>query len=307
MRPACPALRPTPDHPLAMAGTILTCAHLLPSADAASATAPQHTLIVRVWARPAHLPGGNSAHWRLRWCSARVLHVFPRALDAMLLRVHLPPAEALLLCPARLADAMPVAGDACLAIGFPLYPPSCGCLPVVSAGHVSKVRPWHRLALPLPRLISMCVWQVVTLPARVGEDVAQPALVQTSCVVLQGHSGGPLLNSEGQVVALLRCNALHTQGAHIARLNFTLPLSLLLGTSCDSGADLVAEPAVAGAVQPAAPWQAALRRMSELDASPGLAALWRLQPDDRDLPGAVTLPPKPVRRMPLLTVRRARR
>jgi S1-C subfamily serine protease len=129
------------------------------------------------------------------------------AVDVALLRVLGPAASGdespcagrcIALAPAQL----PVAGQACVAVGHAIFDPATELRSTVSAGVVSKV-------------------------VRHPRNHTAAAILQTCAHVFRGHSGGLLADARGRLIGILTSNARHSNGSIIPSINFSIPLEVL--------------------------------------------------------------------------------
>lgn len=143
------------------------------------------------------------------WHRATLVYVSSSYLDVALVRLEapVPNLTVLPICsPTPFgshtsggATVEPHEGDSVLAIGFALFGPSKRIRASATAGVVS----------------------------RVAYVRGKPSLIQTSASVNKGASGGALIDSRGNFVGLVTCNAMTKDGVIIPKINFSIPATIL--------------------------------------------------------------------------------
>ena len=96
----------------------------------------------------------------------------------------------------------------------------------------------------------------------------RPMMVQTSCAVFGGNSGGAVINGAGDVIGIVCSNAQRADSTLIPRLNFSLAI------------DVVRPLVDALAAGDAAAEERAILELRRLDASDALRSLWELRDHD---------------------------
>ncbi|CAN1259669.1 Glyoxysomal processing protease, glyoxysomal [Linum perenne] len=119
------------------------------------------------------------------WCDAKVVYISTGPLDIALLQLDRVPGR---LCPIRVDLLCPALGSKAYVIGHALFGPKCGLPPSVCSGVVSKI--------VKARAPSCC-------KSLHGKDSPIPAMLETTAAVHPGGSGGAIVNSEGQMIALV--------------------------------------------------------------------------------------------------------
>ncbi|CAN1259663.1 Glyoxysomal processing protease, glyoxysomal [Linum perenne] len=143
------------------------------------------------------------------WCDAKVVYISTGPLDIALLQLDRVPGR---LCPIRVDLLCPALGSKAYVIGHALFGPKCGLPPSVCSGVVSKI--------VKARAPSCC-------KSLHGKDSPIPAMLETTAAVHPGGSGGAIVNSEGQMIALVTSNARHGGRTVIPHLNFSIPCAVL--------------------------------------------------------------------------------
>jgi S1-C subfamily serine protease len=77
---------------------------------------------------------------------------------------------------------------------------------------------------PSKRVLATCTSGVIS---RVAHLNGQPKLLQSSASVNKGASGGALVDSNGQFIGLVTCNAMTKEGIIIPKINFSIPSQIL--------------------------------------------------------------------------------
>ena len=198
-------------------GCVLTVSHLFPTPPRAASTFSGD---VRRAHSDTQLPSVSVRFVDGSWSTARAIYVagWPLGggtnqdaddgmapLDVAVLILQKPaPVAARELAPRtdEVCAGMPVA-----VIGHPLFGPSLSLSPCVSIGVVSRTIPVDGV----------------------------PAMLQTSAAVHAGSSGGAVVDSSGNLVALITSNATHTRGGTLPHLNFAIPVQPLLRPIWDVG------------------------------------------------------------------------
>lgn len=149
--------------------------------------------------------GKASTHWH----RASLVYVSSSYLDVALLHLEspIPKLTVLSICPPMAlgsntssgATVEPHEGDNVIALGFALFGPSKRIRASATSGVIS----------------------------RVAYIRGKPSLVQTSASVNKGASGGALIDSKGNFVGLVTCNAMTKDGVIIPKINFSIPSTIL--------------------------------------------------------------------------------
>lgn len=149
--------------------------------------------------------GKASTHWH----RASLVYVSSSYLDVALLRLEtpIPKLTVLSICPpialgsntSSGATIEPHEGDNVIALGFALFGPSKRIRASATSGVIS----------------------------RVAYIRGKPSLIQTSASVNKGASGGALIDSAGNFVGLVTCNAMTKDGVIIPKINFSIPSTIL--------------------------------------------------------------------------------
>lgn len=149
---------------------------------------------------------GSSTRGRpAQWHRATLVFISSSYLDVALVRIDSPPTNlsVLPICmPNHVGGSVtqePMEGENVLVLGFALFGPSKRVRASVTSGVISRVANVHGF----------------------------PALIQTSAAVNKGASGGALIDSRGNFVGLVTCNAMTKDGVIIPKINFSIPAAVL--------------------------------------------------------------------------------
>ena len=64
--------------------------------------------------------------------------------------------------------------------------------------------------------------------AKVVDMEGERVMIVSTCVVLGGNSGGPLLNQSGEILGIVTASVRTMQGKRMPRLNFSIPIETVL-------------------------------------------------------------------------------
>ncbi|CAN0853084.1 Glyoxysomal processing protease, glyoxysomal [Linum grandiflorum] len=143
------------------------------------------------------------------WCDAKVVYISTGPLDVALLQLDCIPDR---LCPISVDLSCPSLGSKAYVIGHALFGPRCGLPPSVCSGVVSKV-----VNAKAPSYCKSLHGMVSPIPA----------MLETTASVNPGGSGGAIVNSEGQMIALVTSNTRYGGRTVIPHLNFSIPCAVL--------------------------------------------------------------------------------